>query len=207
MTSSAKPVIAAFDFDGTITMRDTLLSFLFFAAGKWPTLRKLAGMTPEMLGYILNKLSRQEVKEKILTGFFAGMPVSQLSELGESFSRSSTLKHLIRPAAKRRIEWHRHQQHRCVLVSASIDLYLEPWGKLAGFDDVICSRLEVSPGGTVTGKLKGLNCWGAEKKHRLEERFGPKENYILYFYGDSRGDQELLASADYPFFRHIPSST
>ena len=87
----------------------------------------------------------------------------------------------------------------CVLISASIDAYLDPWSKLAGFDHVICSRLETTPAGNVTGRLVGLNCWGPEKVRRLEELFGPLKKYTLYAYGDSRGDKELLAGADYPF--------
>ena len=36
--ASSKPILAVFDFDGTITTRDSLLSFLFYVAGQWTTL-------------------------------------------------------------------------------------------------------------------------------------------------------------------------
>jgi len=200
-----KPIVAAFDFDGTITKRDTLPPFLIFAAGNWPTLKKLLHLTPEMVGYIFNMTSRQEVKEAILKKFFKGLPHHQLQEIGEAFAHSGKLSNLILPAALKRLDWHRSQKHRCILVSASIDIYLKPWSIKQGFNDLICSELEVDESDHVTGLLSGANCWGPEKERRLVELLGPKENYTLYAYGDSRGDEELLAAADYPFYRKMPS--
>jgi phosphatidylglycerophosphatase C len=65
------------------------------------------------------------------------------------------------------------------------------------------SRLEITPTGHATGRLAGLNCWGPEKVRRLIEYAGPKENYLLYAYGDSRGDREMLNLADNPFYREF----
>jgi phosphatidylglycerophosphatase C len=200
-----KPVIAAFDFDGTITKRDTLISFLAFTAGKWQTAKKLLLASPQMIGFALHQVSRQSAKEAILKQFFKGMPYHQLQEMGEAFSRSHALSRLVYPAALKRLEWHRSQKHRCILISASLDLYLEPWSIQHGFNDLICSKLEVDQYGIATGHLKGKNCWGPEKERRLIELIGPKENYTLYAYGDSRGDEELLSTADYPFYRKMPS--
>ena len=45
----------------------------------------------------------------------------------------------------------------------------------------------------------GKNCWGTEKVRRLQELVGSKEGYVLYAYGDTRGDRELLEYADHPF--------
>lgn len=200
-----KPVIAAFDFDGTITKRDTLISFLAFAAGKSQTVKKLLLSSPQMIGFLLHQISRQETKEAILKRFFKGIPYHQLQEMGEAFSCSPALSRLIYPAALKRLEWHKSQKHRCILISASLDVYLEPWSQRLGFDDVICSKLEVDQNGNVTGLLEGKNCWGPEKERRLLQLIGPKDNYILYAYGDSRGDEELLSAADYPFYRKMPS--
>lgn len=200
-STSSKPVVAAFDFDGTITTRDTLLPFLIFAAGRRKTLKHLVLMIPTFLGFLLNMVSRQRVKEKLLTRFFAGMPLSLMQELGNAFSRSQNLNKLVRPEALETIAWHLQQGHKCILVSATIDIYLEPWAKRLGFSNVISSRLETTTTKLVTGRLDGLNCRGAEKARRLQDLLGPRNQYILYAYGDSRGDKELLALADHPFFR------
>jgi HAD superfamily hydrolase (TIGR01490 family) len=200
-----KPVIAAFDFDGTITKRDTLISFLSFVAGKRQTAKKLLLSSPQIIGFLLNQVSRQKAKEAVLTRFFKGVPYHQLQEMGEAFAHSPALSRLIYPAALKRLEWHRSQKHRCILISASIDVYLKPWSIQQGFDDLICSTLEVDENGNATGLLEGKNCWGAEKERRLKLLVGSKEDYVLYAYGDSRGDEELLSSADFPFYRKMPS--
>lgn len=206
MSNSAtnKPVIAAFDFDGTITTRDSLLPFLFYATGNMTTFKKLTLLSPEFFKYITGFNSRQKTKESVLKEFFGGMPLDWIQALGELFSLSSNLDHLIRQEAKDRINWHLRQGHRCILISASIDVYLNPWSKIFGFQDVISSRLKITKEGMVTGDLDGLNCWGPEKMRRLNELLGSRENYILYAYGDSRGDKELLDAADYAFYRKIP---
>ncbi len=107
----------------------------------------------------------------------------------------------IKPQAMERLHWHKQQGHDCILVSASLELYLVPWAKRHGFQDILASRLEIDQKGRVTGQLIGKNCWGAEKRRRLIELLGPQKYYQLYAYGDSRGDQELLEIADYPFYR------
>lgn len=202
MPHKKKPIIAAFDFDGTITTRESTLAFLFFCAGTSTTIKKLLKLSPSLLGFAFGFLSRQQVKERILTKFFAGLPLAQLNELGEAFAKSQALKKLIRPDIMKEIHNHRKQGHRCVLISASIEPYLKPWGKIAGFDDVLCSKLQVTPEGIVTGKLSGNNCWGEEKVRRLKELLGDNDkNSILYAYGDSKGDHDLLAIADYPCYK------
>ncbi len=197
----SKPVIAAFDFDGTITTKDTLLPFLIYTHGYWKTFCRSIQLIPAFLGFSIGLVSRQQMKEKVLTRFFAGTSLSILQEEGKAFASSMMLKKMIRPGAEQRIAWHRAQNHRCVLISATIDVYLAPWIKLYGFDDLICSTLEVDASNLVTGKLKGLNCWGPEKTRRLELLVGRKEEYTLYAYGDSLGDRELLALADYSYLK------
>jgi phosphatidylglycerophosphatase C len=203
---ASKPVIAAFDFDGTITTRDTIISFLFYVEGKWNSMGKLAMLVPAFLQYAVDRLSRQEVKEAILKKFFEGMRLDKLNELGKAFAHSKELNRLIRSSAKERIDWHIKQNHQCILISAGIDVYLDNWGKEAGFSHILCSQLDTDAAGIVTGKLRGSNCWGSEKMRRLEELLGPREHYILYAYGDSKGDRELLNAADYPFFCQIPKT-
>jgi phosphoserine phosphatase len=73
------------------------------------------------------------------------------------------------------------------------------------FDACLSSRLSLDAQGCVTGKLLGSNCWGIEKVARLQDWLQrPRNTYTLYAYGDSRGDLELLAAADHPYYRIIP---
>jgi len=198
-------VVAAFDFDGTISYCDTLIPFLWTITGSLQTGKNLFNDIPFFVSYRLGKKTRQETKEKILTRFLKDKLFTEIQEKGERFS-ARFLPKLLRHNALNRLNWHRSLGHNLVLVSANLETYLKPWALKNGFDHLIASKLEVSPEGLVTGKLQGKNCWGSEKTRRLLELLGPKENFSLYAYGDSRGDLELLQLADYPFYRTFPKS-
>jgi phosphatidylglycerophosphatase C len=193
-----KPIIAAFDFDGTLTYRDTLFSFLLFVKGPLKTALYLFLKLPILIGYVFGGSSRQGTKESILKIFFSGTSLAELSKQGEAFAAGPLDRHL-KPEAMERLQWHVKQGHRCILISASLAIYLNPWAKRHGFSDVIASELEAE-NGVITGRLEGLNCWGAEKTRRLKEKLGAA-SYTLYAYGNSRGDKELLETANYPFYK------
>ncbi|WP_068471369.1 HAD-IB family hydrolase [Candidatus Protochlamydia phocaeensis] len=203
--SSSLPIIAAFDFDNTLTDRDSLLPFLFYQAGFFKAASRLMALTPSFIHFLFKTLSRQEIKEKILASFFKGMPYAELQKWGKKYA-SESLDAYLKPEAIERLRWHQRAGHRCVLISASLEFYLCPWAQRHGFDDVIASRLELDQAGCVTGRLQDLNCWGPEKSKRLLEKMGKKDKYVLYAYGDSRGDKELLALADFPFYRNFGGS-
>lgn len=195
-------VVAAFDFDGTLTYRDTLLPFLFFVAGPLRGICKLALQLPRITLSLIKKESRQQIKEGVLKRFLGKMSTDEAHRLGQQFAFKKLYKHL-KPDAIERLHWHRDQGHRCILISANLNIYLHTWAKEAGFHDIITSVCEEDENGTLTGRLVGLNCWGPEKIRRLLELLGPNSEYTLYAYGDSRGDKELLDSADYSFYRKL----
>jgi phosphatidylglycerophosphatase C len=87
-----------------------------------------------------------------------------------------------------------------ILVSASLEIYLLPWAKTIGLDQVIGTRLAVQ-NGLLTGRIIGQNCYGAEKVKRLQAVLGDLSQYCIYAYGDSRGDRELLEIATCPYYR------
>lgn len=191
-----KPIIAAFDFDGTLTHKDTFLPFLKWVENSPWFYFKLVFVIPAIVGYLLRIVSRQTLKEKILQCFLGNMPAATIQHLGKEFA-STQLPNYLKKNVVDRIHWHKSQAHRCILVSANLDLFLVPWAKSFGFNDVITSKCEIIDE-ILSGKLIGKNCRGAEKVDRLIKLVGEKENYTLYAYGDSKGDRELLAYADYP---------
>lgn len=203
-TQADKPVVAAFDFDGTLTYRDTLFPFLLRAAGWGRFVRHAFALTPTLAGYGLGMIRNDVAKQRVLTRFFAGINIDILRDKATEFAEHE-LPGLIRPEAARRFDWHKKQGHRCIVISASLELYVRHWALKTGFDDVLASRLETLEDGSVTGNLLGKNCFGIEKVRRLEELLGSRSGYTLYAYGDSRGDKELLSGADYAYYRKIPN--
>lgn len=199
-----KPVVAAFDFDGTLTRRDTLFPFLMYTLGMSVFLRDVLLLSPTLAGYGLGLIRNDIAKEKVFIRCLAGMSVDELRQKGELFA-AKVLPNLLRPEAMRRLSWHKQQGHRCVVISASLDLYVRPWAINAGFDDVIATHLQTHETGLVSGKLDGANCFGPEKVQRLQALLGVRDNYTLYAYGDSRGDRELLSSSDYAYYRQMPN--
>ena len=87
-----------------------------------------------------------------------------------------------------------------IFASASLDPYLVPLGGSLGVDAVVCTVLERGADGRLTGRLVGANCRGAEKARRVRDWL--LENDLadaeLWAYGDSSGDNALLALAHRP---------
>jgi phosphatidylglycerophosphatase C len=194
----AGQAVAAFDFDGTLTRRDSLLSFLVFVRGPATTARAVAAESPLFARVLLGRASRDQAKEALLTRLLAGAEVQQLSDSGQAFAERLVTRE-IRPAMRRRLDWHRRAGHQVVIVSASPTIYLDAAGRQLGVDAVLATELEVGADGRLTGRLAGRNCRGDEKASRLRawlDRSGHEPSSQVWAYGDSRGDTEMLALAD-----------
>jgi HAD superfamily hydrolase (TIGR01490 family) len=198
-----KPVVAAFDFDGTLTRRDTLLPFLLHTLGSFEVARHALVLSPTLAAYGLGFIRNDIAKERVFIQCLSGMRMGELRQEAERFAEN-VLPTLLRKEALQRLDWHKRQGHRCVVISASLELYVRPWAINTGFDDVIATHLEAREDGRITGKLSGGNCFGVEKVRRLEALLGDRNGYTLYAYGDSRGDKELLSSADVAYYRFFP---
>jgi phosphatidylglycerophosphatase C len=186
--------VAAFDFDGTLVPGDSLPRFLACVLGRRHFYGVLTVAAPDMLaGY--RRHGRDGSKAALLQRALAGQVAARVADLGEMFG--SLLADRIRPEMAKRLAWHREQGHRCVLVSASLAVYLDPFGRLAEFDQVIATRLETGPDGLLTGRMDGPNVRAGQKALLLRRTLGdgPVE---LWAYGDSAGDREMLAMADHP---------
>jgi HAD superfamily hydrolase (TIGR01490 family) len=198
----AKPIVAAFDFDGTLTRRDTMFPFLLFVVGWGEFIRHIITLIPTLARYGLGLIRNDIAKERVFTRFLSGMNMVELQSKAAQFA-AQKLPALLCTEAMQRLAWHKQQRHRCIVISASLEIYLQPWAINSGFDDVLATQLEILQGENISGKLSGRNCFGIEKVNRLGKLLGNRESYILYAYGDSNGDKELLAYADSPYYRNF----
>ena len=192
------PGIAAFDFDGTLARRDTLVPFLRRTRG---TPRVVLATVRAALGPAGRTRDRDLLKVGVIARLFRGVPAAELKAQGEAYV--PTLVDLLRPELVERVSWHREQGHAVVIVSASLGVYLRPLAERLDLDGALAVELVEGADGLLTGGLVGdLNTRGPEKVSRLKawaaERLGPDAAFELWAYGDSAGDEELLALADHP---------
>lgn len=195
-----KPIVAAFDFDGTLTRSDTLLPFLRHVLGPVRFTHYLTWLMPTLVGYKCGAIANDIAKRTVLKRCLGGRSRTSLDTLGEQFAKTY-IPRTLRPAILAKLQDHQSQGHTCVLVSSSLDVYLKPWAQAQGFAACLCTELAYDSHDLATGDFAGENCFGSQKVARLSawlESFGP---VTLHAYGNSRGDKELLDLADVAFYR------
>lgn len=189
-----KRIVAAFDFDGTLTTRDTLPLFIIHARG-WR--RFVCGMlrqAPMLCRYLAGTIPNGEAKQQLFAYFFKGMPYKEFRLYGETFV--GKIEKYQNRKVLNSFKWHKEQGHTVCIISASMKEWIAPWASKCGVDCVIATLPEVTEYGILTGHFLSPNCHGEEKVKRLLEVEPNRENYNLYAYGNSKGDIPLLKFAD-----------
>lgn len=189
--------VSAFDFDGTLTLQETFFPFLFFCKGVWKTSWYLVTLLPALVIYVFCGQNRQKLKESFLQRFFQGESLVDLKTKGTLFFER---KVRLNAQVVQKLQTAKKEGHLVVIVSANIAPIVAPCAEHLPVDAVISSELEVDANGLITGKLVGVNCRKTEKVKRLEHLLGERTAYTLFAYGNSDGDAELLAYADFPFW-------
>lgn len=187
--------LAAFDFDGTLTRRDSLLPFLVAVCGPARVGAALTLLAPRLAAMAAGRAERDDTKQRLLSHLVAGRPEEELVEAGRRYA--DRLATRLRPEVVAHLDRHRADGHVLVLVSASPELYLAPLGEQLGFDTVLATRLAVDGGGRLTGRIEGANCRGPEKVVRLRAWLDGRTPRESWAYGDTAGDEDLLASVDH----------
>ncbi|MEC5144666.1 HAD family hydrolase [Chitinophaga sp. 212800010-3] len=190
--------IAFFDFDGTITKKDTLWEIIRYQRGGASMYAGIVQLLPSFLLFKLRLLPAQQLKETVLGYFFEGMSVADFTAGCERFCREK-LPDMLRPQALETIRRHQQNGHHVVVVSASAQDWVAPWCRA---NNIVClaTRLEVKHR-FITGKIDGVNCNGEEKVNRIRQAYRLENFEEIYAYGDSKGDLPMLALAQHAFFK------
>lgn len=189
--------VAAFDVDGTLTVRDCVRPFLVQVGG-WQGMAAALARRPTRSISAMARRDRDSFKELLVGGVLRGRAVAQVEALGEVFAEKVEASWL-RSDTISRLRWHQRMGHRIVFVSASLSPYLRPLGRRLGVDDVLCAE-PLLDGDRFGDGLQGANCRAAEKVRRLDAWLAARGlgESKVWAYGDSAGDRELLARADHP---------
>lgn len=190
--------LALFDFDGTITRGDSFALFLKFVLGAKFYIRVLENL-PSLALYKLGLRDNESTKQSVLNSCLGGLEVEILKSKCEAFCPS--LLAFCKSSALERLEWHKAQGHKVILVSASFEEYLSPLCRMWQIE-LLATRMEAVDG-RLTGRLASPNCYGPEKERRIRASYDLAAFESIYAYGDTRGDKEMLglASPNQAFFR------
>ncbi|WP_108444422.1 HAD-IB family hydrolase [Halomonas denitrificans] len=198
LTKSDTRPVAFFDFDGTLTIDDSLMPFLKYVVGTPTYYAKLALVSPVRAALVANLLRNDIAKQIFLRQYLAGYHIDDLFEQGQRFSEE-VIPTMLRPEGIERLRRHQEKGHECVLVSASMDLYLSHWSKMYGFSESLCSTLSTGSGVVVSRSLVLKNCHGEEKCERISCCITDLTQRESYAYGDSSEDLPMLHMVDNGF--------
>jgi HAD superfamily hydrolase (TIGR01490 family) len=193
-----KKNLALFDFDGTISTKDSLVEFIHYAVGKPRYFLGLIYLSPMLVAYKLNIIKNHKAKEIFLSHFFKNWDRNRFQDVATRYSLEK-LDDIVREKAMERIKWHKYKGDKIVVVSASIECWLKDWCKREELS-LISTKLEYKDN-KITGKFSTPNCYGKEKVKRIHDMYYLGDYETVYAYGDSSGDKELLELANEPSFR------
>ncbi len=187
--------IYAFDFDGTLTTKDTLIEFIRYAKGSMDLGLGFLRYAHLLVLMKLGLYPNYKAKQKVFAYFFKDTTLDDFNALCKEFAASSS--NLLRPNAIEAIDLATKEGSEVLIVSASIDNWVQPFFPQV---KVLGTQIEVIDG-KLTGRFMTKNCYGQEKVNRILSLHPNRQEYHLTAYGDSRGDRELLAFADESYFK------
>lgn len=206
MTGEHAPIVAAFDFDATLTHHDSVLPFLRRVAGTRRLVTRLLARGHRVLVALFQR-DRDRLRGLATDAVFRGATPEVIEAHAAEHARSIVAGGL-RHDTIARLRWHLDAGHRVVIVSASYEHYVRVVAEQLGVHGVVATRLETGADGRFTGRLEGANCRAHEKVRRLDiwlaERGLTRSEITLWAYGDSAGDRDLLAAADHPVWVKRP---
>ncbi len=190
--------IVAFDFDGTLTIRDSFTAFLRWRAGAAGWAIGLAKMAPALAAYISDR-DRGRIKAASVREFLHGLERQALEAEAERYA-DQVWDRFMRPDALACWKaWGEKGAHR-VIVTASPETTVAPFARRLGAEGLLGTQLVFDTQDRVTGAFVGENCRGEEKVRRLRAAYGD-DMTLAAAYGDTSGDTEMIAIAGEKGFR------
>lgn len=196
--------IVAFDFDGTLTVRDSFTEFLRWRAGAGGWALGLVKMAPALATYARDR-DRGRIKAASVKEFLKGVPRAQLEQDAEAFAGQVWPGFMRYDALAVWKDWGAKGAHR-VIVTASPETTVAPFARRLGAEALLGTPLVFDGDDRVTGAFASPNCRGEEKVRRLRAMYGDDVR-LAAAYGDTSGDTEMLAIADAPGFRMFTART
>lgn len=184
--------LVVFDFDGTLTVCDTL-PYLLKGIGRYRGgyYWRLALSVPWLVAYKLRLISAGKSKQRVTSLFVKGMTMDDFDACCRKLVDEYKPK-LVRPTVLEELQRRMAAGDAVLVCTANYDhwvsLFLHPIEV-----PVLATVLEVCDG-VLTGRFSTPNCNGEEKWVRLKPVVDEK-GLPLVVYGDSRGDEVMMSHA------------
>ncbi len=189
-----------YDFDGTITNKDSFLEFLKFMKGRKKYYFFITLISPAILLYFIGIIPNWKLKEFFLSVFLKNTPIEEYNRKCNIFAEK-VLPGIIKKQALQNIINGKSTNNKIIIVSASLENYIARWAE--NYDiQVVATKVDVK-NGKLTGRINGKNCYGKEKVIRLKRNINIRDFDEISVYGDSKGDKELLSIATKRFYKYF----
>lgn len=188
-----------FDFDGTLTYKDTMFLYLKFYDATQFRLQILKHI-PLFVLLKLKLASAEKVKRSFISSILKGQSRSKIEKKSQEFF-DEYYPEIFRENALEFIKNIDRQNTDCYIVSASLDVWVKPFAE--HFEMNLLSTRAEFKNDIFTGKFVGKNCNKAEKVARIKAAVEGKKYDKTIAFGDTSGDKEMLAWANesqYEFF-------
>jgi len=192
-----KKKLVLFDFDGTLTKKDSLIEFTKFYVGKTNFYKKLISILPILILYKLKIIPNDKAKEIFFKHFFKGEKKDVFMQKSKEFALNEIDKMLNK---KVYLKLKKYQQNGfdVYIISASIECYLKPWCEKEGIN-LISTRL-LFENDLFTGKFATKNCYGKEKVNRLLKEVNISKYDEIHCYANSKSDKFIMDLATHKFW-------
>jgi HAD superfamily hydrolase (TIGR01490 family) len=192
--------LVLFDFDGTITNKDSSKTFykflynssLHFIFNNYFFCFRLIILLK------MNLISYVKLKKKRLLIHTSKIDTNELISISEKF-RTTQLQKILIPAALDKIQWHKNQGHEIWIISASYDFILEKWAQE--------NQLNLITNKTIYLNKKRLlinnDINFEEKLIQIKKAINLNEYFEIYAYGDSEGDNKMLEIATKRYYKYF----
>ena len=188
-----------FDFDGTITKKDTMFSFLKFYNKRKFYLNFMKHL-PFFIILKLNLAEAERVKKNFVSSILKGEKEKNIQQKAASFFEEN-YPSILREKALNFIQNIDRNNSECYLVTASLDIWVKPFSEKLNLK--LLSTQAKFEHGIYIGEFATKNCNGIEKVNRIKEVIKKQSFNKIIAFGDTSGDKEMLVWADeghYKFF-------
>ena len=186
-----------FDFDGTLTYKDTMFLFLKFYD---PTKFNFQFVKHIPL-FVLLKMKlgdAEKIKRSFISSILKGQTRNKIERKSQEFF-DQFYPEIIRENALDFIRNIDRENTESYLVTASLDIWVKPFAEKFKMN-LIATKAEFKDD-IFTGRFLGRNCNGPEKLTRIQSEIAGKKYDKTIGFGDTDGDKEMLNWVDEQQFK------